>query len=39
MFVKYFDGDDCLILLLYVDDVLIVGPDRIKIGNMKKVLN
>ena len=36
---KKFDRGDFLILLLYVDDMLIVGPDRTKIGNLKKALN
>ena len=39
LFVKKFDGDDFLILLLYVDDTLIVGPDHIKIGMLKKALS
>ena len=28
-----------MILLLYVDDMLIVGPAQTKIGNLKKTLN
>ena len=39
VFVKNFDEGDFLILLLYVDEMLIVGPDRTKIGNMKTALN
>ena len=39
MFVKNFEGGDLLILLLYVDDMLIVGRDHIKIGTLKKVLS
>ena len=31
MFVKNFEGGDLLILLLYVDDMLIVGRDHMKI--------
>ena len=33
VFVKKYDGGDLLILLLYVDDMLIVGQDLTKIGN------
>ena len=36
---KKFDGVDFLILLLYVDDMLIVGRDPKKIGCLKKTLN
>ena len=39
MFVKKFDKGDFVILLLYVDDMLIVRRDRIKIGMLKKVLS
>ena len=39
MFVKNFDRGDILLHLLYVDDMLIIGPDRIKIKNLKKALN
>ena len=39
VFVKKFDGGDFLILLLYVDDMLIVGRDSKKIGSLKKVLS
>ena len=35
VFVKKFDGDDFLILLLYVDGMLIVGRDSKKIGSLK----
>ena len=38
MFVKNFEGGDLLILLLYVDDMLIVGRDHMKIWEMKKAL-
>ena len=36
MFMKKFNGGDFLILLLYVDDMLIVGRDPKKIGSLKK---
>ena len=39
MFVKKFDRGDFVILLLYVDDMVIVERDRIKIGMLKKVLS
>ena len=39
MFVKKFDGGDFLVLLLYVDDMLIVGQDPKKIGSLKKALS
>ena len=39
MFVKKFDGGDFVILLLYVDDMLIVGHDQTKIRMLKKALN
>ena len=39
VFVKKFQGDDFLILLLYVDDMLIVGRDQAKIRMLKKTLN
>ena len=39
VFVKKFDGGDCLILLLYVDDMLIVGRDPKKIEILKKALS
>ena len=39
VFVKKFDGGDFLILLLYVDHMLIVGRDQVKIGMLKKALN
>ena len=38
MFVKKFDGGDFLILLLYIDEMLIVGQDPKKIGSLKKDL-
>ena len=37
--VKKFEGGDFLILLLYVDDMLIVGRDQAKIQMLKKALN
>ena len=36
VFVKKYDGRDFLILLLYVDDMLIVGQDLKKIGSVKR---
>ena len=39
VFVKKFDGGDFLILLLYVDDMLIVRQDHMKIRALKKALN
>ena len=39
VFVKKFEGGDFLILLLYVDDMLIVGRDQAKIRTLKKALN
>ena len=39
MFVKKFEGGDFVILLLYVDDMLIVGWDQAKIRMLKKALN
>ena len=39
VFVKKFDGIDFLILLLYVDDMLIVGRDQAKIRMLKKALS
>ena len=39
VFMKKFDRGDFLILLSYVDDMLIIRPYRIKIGNLKKALN
>ena len=35
VFVKKFEGGDFLILLLYVDDMLIVGRDQAKIRMLK----
>ena len=37
--VKKFEVGDFLILLLYVDDMLIVGRDLKKIGSLKKALS
>ena len=39
VFVKKFEGGDFRILLLYVDDMLIVGRDQAKIRMLKKALN
>ena len=39
VFIKRYVSGDFLILLLYVDDMLIVGQDRIKIGSLKKDLS
>ena len=39
VFVKKLDGGDCLNLLLYVDNMFIIGRDRIKIGMLKKALS
>ena len=39
VFVKKYDGGNFLILLLYVDDMLIVGQDPKKIGSLKKALS
>ena len=38
VFVKRYDEGDFLILLLYVDDMLIVGQDMKKIVSLKKAL-
>ena len=38
VFVKRYDEGDFLILLLYVDDMLMVGQDTRKIGSLKKDL-
>ena len=39
VFIKRYASGDFLILLLYVDDMLIVGQDRIKIAALKKDLS
>ena len=39
VFVKMFGDDDFIILLLYVDDMLIVGRNVSRINNLKKELN
>jgi len=39
VFLKKYDGGDFIILLLYVDDMLIVGYDPKKIYSIKKVLS
>ena len=38
VFIKRYDEGDFLILLLYVDDMLIVGQDMKKIVSLKKAL-
>ena len=38
VFIKRYDNGDFIILLLYVDDMLIVGYDKSKITNLKKAL-
>ena len=38
VFVKSFSKDDFIILLLYVDDMLIVGKDISRIDRLKKTL-
>ena len=39
VFVKMFGDDDFIILLLYVDDMLIVGRNVSRINNLKKELS
>lgn len=39
VYVNIFSNDDCIIILLFVDDMLIIGHDRSKIGKLKKELN
>ena len=39
VFLKKFDGGDFVILLLYVDDMLIVGQDPMNIRSLKKALS
>ena len=39
VFVKRYDGGDFLILVLYVQDMLIVGHNLKKIGSLKKALS
>ncbi|CAH9124988.1 unnamed protein product, partial [Cuscuta epithymum] len=39
VFIKRYERGDFLILLLYVDDMLIIGQDRIKIDALKKDLS
>ena len=39
VFVKKFEGGDFMILLLYVDNMLIVGRDQVKVWMLKKALN
>jgi len=38
VYIKWF-GEDFIILLLYVDDMLILGKDMFKIDRLKKELN
>ena len=38
VFIKRYEEGDFFILLLYVDDMLIVGQDTRKIGSLKKAL-
>lgn len=39
VFIRRFSDDDFIILLLYVDDMLIVGKDFSKINELKKTLS
>jgi len=39
VFVKNYKNGDSIILLLYVDDMLIVGKNKMKINALKKVLS
>ena len=39
VFIKKYTGGDFIILLLFVDDMLIVGHDPKKISTLKKVLS
>ena len=39
VFTKKFSNDDFIILLLYVDDMLIIGDDSNKIGRLKRELS
>lgn len=39
VFVKKFSNNDFIILLLYIDDILIVGQDTSMIDNLKKELS
>ena len=39
MFVKNYKNGESIILLLYVDDMLIVGKNKMKINALKKVLS
>lgn len=39
VFVKNYENGESIILLLYVDDMLIVGKDKIKIAALKKALS
>lgn len=38
LFIKRFDGDDFIVLLLYVDELLILWHGQIKIGKLKESL-
>ena len=39
VFLKKFDGRDFLIFLLYVNDMMIIGWNHIKMGMLKKALS
>ena len=39
VFVQKFSDDDFIILLLYVDDILIVGKNALRINELKKQLS
>ena len=39
VFIQRFSGDDLIILLLYVDDILIVGKNVSRIAKLKKELS
>lgn len=39
VFIKRFSGDDFIILLLYVDDILVVGKNMSRIAKLKKELS
>jgi len=38
VFIKNYKNDESIILLLYVDDILIVGKNKMKIDALKKAL-
>lgn len=39
VFIKRFGDKDFVILLLYIDDMVIIGRDTINITNLKKTMN